>query len=83
VRQAIEQLVDERVEERIAAMLATSSKPTSPYMTVDEAARYIGAHRQRIYDLRSSGRLSRIGDGSRALVSRDELDEYLNGRRTR
>lgn len=47
------------------------------WLTVAEAAAYIGAKPQRIYDLRSSGRLSRTGDGSRGLVDRRELDEMV------
>ena len=33
----------------------------------------------RIYDLRSAGRLSRTGDGSRVLVDRAELDRLVGG----
>jgi excisionase family DNA binding protein len=58
-------------------------EPESPYLTVDQAAAYLGAERQRVYDLCSDGRLRRYKDGSRLLVRRDELDEYLGdgGRR--
>jgi excisionase family DNA binding protein len=55
----------------------------SPYMTVDQAAAYIGNKPQRIYDLCSDGRLRRYKDGSTLLVRRDEIDAYLcdGGRR--
>jgi excisionase family DNA binding protein len=49
----------------------------SPWLTAAEAADYIRSGVQRIYDLRSSGRLTRYRDGSRAMVSRDELDALL------
>ena len=49
----------------------------SPYLTVAEAAAYIRASRQRVYDLLSSRRLSRRKDGARVLISRAELDAYL------
>ena len=49
------------------------------WLTVDEAAAHIGARPQRIYDLRSAGRLPRTGDGSRVLVRRSDLDDYLAG----
>ena len=49
----------------------------SPYLTIEEAAEYARCSRQRLYDLRSSGRLSRAGDGRRALVFRQELDALL------
>ena len=49
----------------------------SPFLTVAEAAAYIRASRQRVYDLLSSRRLSRRKDGARVLISRAELDAYL------
>jgi excisionase family DNA binding protein len=49
----------------------------SPYLTVAEAAAYLRASRQRVYDLLSSRRLSRRKDGARVLISRAELDAYL------
>jgi excisionase family DNA binding protein len=61
----------------IADAVPLRDKPSSPYMTVTEAASYARCSRQRIYDLRSSGRLSRHADGSRALIDRRELDAYL------
>lgn len=47
------------------------------YLTPEQAARYIGASTQRIYDLRSRKRLKSYGDGGRALVERSELDAYV------
>jgi excisionase family DNA binding protein len=49
------------------------------WMTVAEAAEYLRCSPQRIYDLRSARRLSRHGDGSRALVDRHELDRLAEG----
>lgn len=49
----------------------------SPYLTVAEAAVYLRASRQRVYDLLSSRRLARHKDGARVLISRAELDTYL------
>jgi excisionase family DNA binding protein len=48
-----------------------------PYLSVPEAAAYLRAKPQRIYDLLSAGRLNRYKDGRRVLVSRAELDTYL------
>ena len=69
----------------IAAAVSDQVQPTaqtaaSPYMTVAEAAAYIRASPQRIYDLLSSRRLPKHKDGSRVLILRSELDEYLTGR---
>jgi excisionase family DNA binding protein len=48
-------------------------------LTVEEAAMYLRAGRQRVYDLLSDGRLRRHKDGRRVLVDRQELDDYLAG----
>lgn len=68
----------ERVAELVIARLDVAA-PSSPYLTVDEAAEYARCSRQRIYDLRSDGRLTRFKDGTRVLVLREELDRYLEG----
>lgn len=52
-------------------------RPTSPYMTVDEAADYLRAARHRIYGLLSARKLERHKEGRRTLVRRDDLDAYL------
>jgi len=59
--------------------VAQSRATSSPYLTVREAAEYLRAKPQRIYDLLSSRRLTRYKDGSRVLVSRAELDANLAG----
>jgi excisionase family DNA binding protein len=62
----------------LAGRLPMPSPPDpSPYLTVAEAAAYLRASRQRVYDLLSSQRLSRRKDGARVLISRVELDAYL------
>jgi excisionase family DNA binding protein len=43
-------------------------------LTVPEAAAYLRCDRQRIYQLRSDGRLPRTSEGGRALVRRVDLD---------
>jgi excisionase family DNA binding protein len=43
-------------------------------LTVPEAAEYLRCDRQRIYQLRSDGRLPRTSEGGRALVRRADLD---------
>ena len=72
------------IAERVAAILAAKigdarAAPAKRWLTIDEAADYIGSTRKRIYDLRSAGRLSRTGDGSRVLVNRQELDDLIGG----
>jgi excisionase family DNA binding protein len=53
----------------------------SEYLTVLQAAAFIGAKRQRIYDLFSDGRLTRYGTPGARLVSRAELVAYVENRR--
>jgi excisionase family DNA binding protein len=54
-----------------------STRTESPYLSVAEAADYLRAKPQRIYDLLSSRRLTRFKDGSRVLLLREELDSYV------
>lgn len=78
----------ERVAVRAAEIVVerldhTDGDRLPPYLSVDEAAELLRCKPQRIYDLRSSGVLTRLGDGSRALVSRAEIEAHLAGTRAR
>ncbi len=73
---AIAERAAEIVLERLGEREALAG---SPYLSVDEAAEYLRSSRQRVYDLLSSGRLSRHKDGSRVLVARAELEAHLAG----
>jgi excisionase family DNA binding protein len=67
----------EQVADVLEGRQAGAAPAAARWLSIDEAADYIRASRQRIYDLRSSGRLSRTGDGGRAVVDRAELDRLL------
>ena len=70
----------ERIAGRTAELLRAdrSRRPDeSPYLTIEEAAAYVRCRRQRVDDLLSQRRLSRIKDGSRTLIARAELEAYL------
>lgn len=71
----------EQVAQRVAEILAPRFEaPAVPdYMTVKQACDYAGFTPQRIYDLRSEGKLTRYGDGRSVRVARAELDEILAG----
>jgi excisionase family DNA binding protein len=73
----------DQIAQRVADILeerqGSQSEPARRWLTVDQAADYLGCKRQRVYDLRSSGRLSRCGDGRRVLVDRRELDALVEG----
>jgi excisionase family DNA binding protein len=76
------ELGEARVEEiaRRAVVLArldVRPPPPSPYLTIPEAAAYLRCKRQRVDDLLSQRRLSRVKDGGRTLIARGELEAYL------
>jgi excisionase family DNA binding protein len=64
---------------RVTDLIAERFEPPepSPYMTIFEAADYLRCGRQRVDDLLSRGRLTRVKDGTRTLVRRDEIHRYL------
>ena len=67
----------ERIAERAAELLEERTTAAGEWLSLEEAAAYARCKPQRIYDLRSCGRLPRTGDGSRVLVRRSDLDAYL------
>lgn len=74
VIEAIALAVVELLEKQGAA---TPAKSESPFLDVGEAAAYIRASRQRIYDLIHAGVLKPVRDGRRVLLTRDALDAML------
>jgi excisionase family DNA binding protein len=67
---------------QLADSADTKLAPPSPYMSVVEAAEWLRSSRQRVDDLCSQGKLTRFKEGSRTLISRDELAAYVkNGKR--
>jgi len=76
LHRALDQIYDQLLEE-IRSAVEQDEHSTAPYLSVPEAAEYLRAKPQRVYDLLSSGRLARHKDGSRVLISRAELASYL------
>jgi excisionase family DNA binding protein len=80
----------DHVVDEIAARAATlvleqlqpAANGVSPYMTITEAAEFLRAKRHRVDDLLSRGTLTRIKDGSRTLIAREQLEDYLAGKPT-
>ena len=77
---ALDDYLDAR-ETSLEERLSVERQSSSPYMTVDEAAAFICAKRQRIYDLFDDGRLTRHGTDHARLVSRAELVAYAENNR--
>lgn len=74
------EVLERRVAELEQRLAETAPRERSPYMTISEAAEYLRCSRQRIDDLLSQRRLTRHKDGSRTLVSVNELERYLEAR---
>jgi len=74
----------DEIAQRVAVLLsqaAADALPPAPtYVTIPEAAELLRCSRQRIDDLLSSGRLSRVKEGRRTLIRRTELDLWLRNR---
>jgi excisionase family DNA binding protein len=72
----------ERIAERAAALVLArlqeaADGAASRYVTVEQAAALYQCKPQRIYELLSSGRLTRIKEGGRVLLLRSELEGRL------
>jgi excisionase family DNA binding protein len=74
------EFVDE-VADRVVELLAEQLAPADPdpYLSVDQAARYLACKPKRVYDLCSQRRIPFVKDGSRTLLRRGDLDAYLEG----
>lgn len=66
----------EAIAERVAERIGTAAP--SPLLTVEEAAEVLRCRPKRIYDLTSQRRLEFVKDGSRTLIRRSAIDDYLN-----
>lgn len=63
---------------RVVALLDERAPAVaSPWLDVEQAATYIVASRQRVYDLVHAGTLRPARDGRRLLFRREWLDELL------
>ena len=71
--------IAKRASDVVLESLAVMSTD-SPYLTVGEAAAFLRAKPQRVYDLLSSHRLTRFKDGRRVLIARAEIENYLTSR---
>ena len=80
--EAVEAIVSEVTQRVLAELRECGGEPASRYLTVPEAASLMRCSRNRVDDLLSQGRLTRLKDGRRTLVARAEVEDYLrNGSR--
>lgn len=66
----------EAIAARVAGLIGPGTSP-SPLLDVKEAATYLRCEPKRIYDLTSQRRIAFVKDGSRTLIRREALDQYL------
>jgi excisionase family DNA binding protein len=69
-------VVIEQVAERVADLIARQLSPiaASPWLTIDEAAQYLGCSRQRLYKRKD---IPHHKHGNRLMYHRAEIDGYL------
>lgn len=72
---ALEELVDERVSERLGAQDANGNGSASPWLSLDEAADYLRVSPRTLERQLARGRVRSTAIGRRRLVHRDDLDE--------
>lgn len=76
----LEELAD-RIAERLAEKLEerrfVTRQETCELLSVAEAAEMLRCKPQRVYDLRSAGRLPRTTEGGRAVVRRTDLERLV------
>lgn len=76
--EALEAIATRAADLVLERMAGEQAQPrASRYLTVAEAAAYLRCKPQRVYDLRSSGRLAGVKDGSRVLIPAEALDAHL------
>jgi excisionase family DNA binding protein len=67
----------ERVADRVVRRLNALPTYAGELLTIPEAAELLRCKPQRLYDLRSAGRLPRTVEGGRAVVRRSDLDRLV------
>jgi excisionase family DNA binding protein len=78
----LEEIAQRAAEILLAREPSSNGNTPSPYLTIVEAAELLRSKRHRVDDLLSRGTLTRIKDGTRTLVARAELEDYLAGKPT-
>jgi len=63
--------------DRLAPLLADRIGSASPWLNVEDTARYLACDRGRVYDLVQLRKLDPRRDGRRLLFRRADLDAYL------
>ncbi len=71
------ELID-ALAKRVATLLTESAAPAAPpYLSVEEAAEYLGRPKSRVYELVAQRRVRHYRDGRALLFRREDLDACL------
>jgi predicted DNA-binding transcriptional regulator AlpA len=73
----LDELVDRVADSVVRRLQARETGPQTELLSVPEAASVLRCKPQRIYDLRSAGRLPRTVEGGRAVVRRSDLERLV------
>jgi hypothetical protein len=74
----VEEIAQRACELTLARLEARELKRAqSPLMTVAETADYLRCKQQRVYELRSSRRLTPLSEHGRALCAREEVEQLI------
>ncbi len=76
---ALEQLVDERVEQALDEQVPAANGHGSPWLSVAEAAEYLRTSERTVQRLVKRGRVRSSTIGRRRLLHRDDLDRAATG----
>jgi excisionase family DNA binding protein len=74
----LESVIERIVDERLSAL---ATKADDPWLTSEQAAKYLNLARSTIHDLVSEGKLPRHGGRkTRIMLRRSDLDAYVAAR---
>jgi hypothetical protein len=77
VEELVERIADRLVQKLEERGLSSAAPAEGELLSVPEAAAVLRCKPQRLYDLRSAGRLPRTTEGGRAVVRRLDLDRLV------
>ena len=75
----IEKMIIEKSSDIRKSGTATVKTPIieSPLLTVNEAVKYLRISRDKLYKIKSLGKLKEVKQGARTLFRKTSLDEYI------
>jgi len=75
--EALAEQIAQRVVELQAQQPGEEAAQSSPWMSIERAAKYLDLPTQRLYKLTAAGVIPHVKQGGRLLFDREELDTWL------